>query len=301
MNIAITGGTGFVGSELSKVLIERGHTLYILTRNPSRHQDETSIKYIGWLTEEAYPEKELQNVDVFVNLAGESINSGRWTEERKQRILDSRIQATKEVIRIIESLNKKPSALINASAIGYYPASQTETYTETATNKADDFLGHTVQKWEEEASKAKALGLRTAFTRFGIILGKEEGALPKMALPYKLFVGGKVGSGKQWLSWVHLKDVAEAIAFVIETSTISGPVNITAPHPYQMNDFGKVLAQVLGRPHWIPAPAFALKLALGEMSQLVLEGQKVLPKVLEEHGYRFHFPHLKPALEDIYQ
>src|SRR5690606_2676379 len=155
--------------------------------------------------------------------------------------------------------------------------------------------------WEILASRAEEDGLRVACGRFGIILGKDEGALPLMALPYKLFAGGTVGSGKQWLSWIHVKDVARALAFALDNDQLSGAFNVTAPNPKQMKDFGKEIAHALGRPHWIPVPSFALKTALGDKSQLVLEGQRVLPTVLEQHGFQFKYPNLRSALADIYK
>jgi uncharacterized protein len=301
MKAVISGGTGFVGDALTEELLGSGYEVSILTRNPDKHESRQNVSYIKWLSDGARPEKELEGIDIFINLAGESINSGRWTEERKKRILKSRIDATQEMIRILHSLERKPSVFINASAIGIYEASETKTHTEHSMDTSTDFLAETVKRWESEAGKAKHSGVRTAFTRFGIILGKDEGALPKMALPYKLFAGGTVGSGKQWMSWVHIQDVAKAIRFVIETSRIEGPVNVTAPNPVTMKELGKTLGDVLNRPHWIPAPAFAIKAALGEMSTLILEGQKVLPSVLMENGYRFEYPQLKEALAAIYR
>ncbi|TMU83604.1 TIGR01777 family protein [Bacillus sp. BHET2] len=300
MKIAITGGTGFVGQALTAELLEHHHEVMILTRNPEKYNNHPGVTYVKWLSDGAKPEEALEGIHTFINLAGESINSGRWTDERKKRIINSRINSTQEVINIIKALEDKPACLINASAIGYYPSSTTNTYTEVSTETADNFLGETVQIWEKEAQKARQLGIRVAYSRFGIILGENEGALPRIALPYKLFAGGTVGSGKQWMSWIHIKDIARAVHFIAETDTISGPVNVTTPSPVIMKEFGKTLGAVLGRPHWIPVPPLALKVAMGEMSALVLEGQKVLPSVLLEHGFNFKYPDLKSALIDIY-
>ncbi|BCB02757.1 TIGR01777 family oxidoreductase [Bacillus sp. KH172YL63] len=301
MKIAVTGGTGFVGRALTEELLAHHHEVLILTRNPDKHEERPGVSYIKWLSDGAKPEESLEGIHAFINLAGESINSGRWTDERKKRILNSRITSTQEVLNVCKALKQKPSCLINASAIGTYPSSKTNTYTEASDERAEDFLGETVQIWEKEAEKVSGLGIRVAFSRFGIILGKDEGALPRIALPYKMFVGGTVGSGEQWMSWVHIKDIARALRFIAETESISGPVNVTAPSPVTMKEFGKTLGSVLGRPHWLPVPAFALKVAMGEMSALVLEGQKVLPSVLLEHGYQFEYPELHSALIDIYQ
>ncbi|MED1599955.1 TIGR01777 family oxidoreductase [Alkalihalophilus marmarensis] len=299
MKIAVTGGTGFIGSKLTSALTKEGHSVYILTRNPDNKPEQPSVTYIKWLSEGAKPEKELEGIDAIVNLAGESIGEGRWTEERKKKIKSSRIDATKEVISILEKLDKKPDVLVNASATGYYGNSLTETFTEESSPVERNFLSDVVIEWEKEAIKAQELGIRTVFTRFGIVLSKEEGALNRMLLPYKLFAGGPLGSGKQWFSWVHIDDVVGLILFSLKQKAAEGPINVTSPHPLQMNDFGKVVGDVLGRPHWLPAPSFALKMALGEMSTLVLDGQKVLPVKAEKLGYTYHFRDLKPALCDL--
>lgn len=298
MKIAITGGTGFVGKELTNLLLSEGHHVYILTRSDKK--SDRSITYVPWLKNGAKPEEQLQGIDAFVNLAGTSINEGRWTEEQKKKIYESRMDATNEVLRIIEALPQKPSVLVNASAVGIYPTSKHKTYTEDSSERADDFLAKTVEDWEAKAKQAEKFGVRVAYGRFGVILGKDEGALPLMALPYKLFVGGKVGTGKQWLSWVHVKDVARALYFAITTDELEGPFNVTAPRPLRNDEFGRTLGEVLHRPHAIPAPSFALKAALGEKSQLVLEGQQVLPEVLLQHGFQFEFPTAKEALTHLY-
>ncbi|KQL32479.1 TIGR01777 family oxidoreductase [Psychrobacillus sp. FJAT-21963] len=297
MKIAITGGTGFVGSELTNLLVQKGHEVFILTR--SLNKDINNVSFVKWLSGNSLPEKKLEGIDAIVNLAGESINNGRWAVEQKKKIYESRMQATDEVIRILHALEHKPKVLVNASAIGIYPASEDITYTENSLVVGTDFLAKTVQDWEVKAQTAEQLGIRVAYGRFGIILGKSEGALPLMALPYKLFVGGPIGLGKNWMSWVHVRDVAKALLFAIENN-IHGPFNVAAPDAKRMNEFGKILASVLNRPYYFPVPSFALKLALGEKSQLVLEGQHVLPEVLIENGFVFDFPNLSKALTDIY-
>ncbi|MCM3707915.1 MULTISPECIES: TIGR01777 family oxidoreductase [Cytobacillus] len=301
MRIAITGGTGFVGSALVKKLLDKKHELFILTRNTANKNPSKNLNYVQWLNDDDSPEDALESIDVFINLAGESINSGRWTDQRKKRILNSRITATREVLRIISRLEEKPYTLINASAVGYYGTSLNETFTESKRKSGTDFLAETVKFWEEEASKAEEFEVRTVFCRFGIILEKNDGALPRIALPYKLFAGGPVGTGDQWVSWIHLDDVVNGILHCIEHEQLQGPVNFTSPNPLKMKKFGKILGDVLNRPHWLPAPGFALKIALGEMSTLVLEGQKVLPEKLQTFGYDFLFPDLRSALRNIYE
>lgn len=301
MKAVIAGGSGFVGKVLTDELLKNGHQVVILTRSLKNKQNTENIHYVEWLSERSAPETYLHDIDAFINLAGESLNSGRWTEERKQQIIDSRISSTREMIRIMSKLENKPKVFINASAIGCYPVSSKQTFTEASETANDGFLSQTVAMWEKEASEAESLDIRTVLTRFGVIFGKEEGALPRMAFPYKLFAGGKIGSGRQWISWIHVRDVARAILFVMEHPEINGPVNLTAPSPERMNTIGKTLAKTLHRPHWLFVPGVALKTALGEMSTLVLDGQRVLPEKLTAHSFAFQFPTVKQALQDIYK
>ncbi|PIC70068.1 TIGR01777 family protein [Sporosarcina sp. P16b] len=297
MKVVIAGGTGFIGSILTEKLKDNGHEVVILTRKPSSKQN--GIQYVQWLTDHTSPENEVGQVDAFVNLAGVSIDDSRWSKERKKQIYDSRITATQEVLRIIRRLPKKPRVLVNASAIGIYPTSLTAEYTEDSSAIGDDFLAKTVSDWENLAGQANEMGVRTVCTRFGIVLGKEGGALPLIKLPYQLFAGGKIGSGNQWFSWVHVEDVASAILFSLENDDVEGPVNVVAPSPMHMNAFGKTIGKVLHRPHWFPVPSFAMKVALGEKSIVVLQGQHVLPKKLLANGFTFTYPSLRPALEDL--
>lgn len=299
MKVAIAGGTGFVGQVLTKLLQNNGYEVVILTRKPSKI--ENGIHYVQWLSKGAKPEEELENITAIVNLAGVSLNEGRWTEKQKTAIYDSRMSATIEIVRIIEALTNKPKVLINASAIGIYPASTTATYTEKDTKYSEDFLGTVVQHWERHAERASQFGVRVAYGRFGVILGADSMALSLMTLPYRLYVGGTVGSGQQWLSWVHVEDAARAILFAIEIESIAGPFNITAPQALRMKEFGQTIGKVLGKPHWMPVPSIAMKMVLGEKSQLVLEGQHVFPTVLQENNFQFHFPTLELALKDLFE
>ncbi len=296
MKIAISGGTGFVGKHLAQHFLSKGYSVYILTRS-KRTSSEKNLHYVQWLSESSNPASALEGVDVVINLAGKTINT-RWTEKAKKEIVDSRVESTKAIYSIINSLKQRPSVFINASAIGIYGTSVEQTFTETSTTKGTDFLAKTVEVWEKEANKMNELGVRTVLTRFGIVLG-EEGALPKMVLPYKIFAGGPLGSGGQWVSWIHIGDLVHLIHHIIHTPKITGPVNAVAPNPVQMNQLGKTIAKKLQRPHWLPAPSFALKAVLGEMSLLLLKGQRVLPeKALTSH-YQFIYPSLDKALSDI--
>ncbi|MGG1573274.1 TIGR01777 family oxidoreductase [Fictibacillus sp. NRS-1165] len=296
MKIAITGGTGLIGSAVTDLLLSDHNEVYILTRS-RKVTDDDNLHYVEWLGSSSSPEKELDGMDAFINLAGESIH-GRWTEEKKKNIMESRLQATEEVLRILGKLPEKPSVLVNASAVGYYGSAEQERFTERSSPKNENFLSAVAQKWEQKASEAKELGIRTVFTRFGVVLSKKGGALSQMEMPYKLFAGGRIGSGRQWISWVHLEDAARLIAYAIE-SEIEGPLNVTSPFPVQNNDFGKELGEIIRRPHWLPAPAFAIKTVLGEMSVLILEGQHAYPEKALQSGFKFRFPRLQEALKDL--
>jgi uncharacterized protein len=297
MKIVIAGGSGFIGQTLTQLLLAGGHSVVILTRKERKSSGK--LEYVRWLDEGVSPEKEIGNADAFVNLAGVSINDGRWSKSHQKQIYESRMFATDELLRIISLLSTKPSVLVNASAIGIYPSSKSAIYTEDSLETATDFLGKTVHDWENKAQQVEQHSIRAVMMRFGVVLGKEEGALPLMVMPYRLYVGGKVGTGEQWVSWVHVTDVVQAILFAMTNNHLSGPINVTAPAPLRMNDFGKSIGSVLHRPHWLPVPSFAMKMVLGQKSALVLEGQHVIPQVLKENGFEFKFPTLHLALEDL--
>lgn len=292
MKIAITGGTGLVGKALSNELVRSGHEVVILTRKVT--EKGYNPKFVQWLNPGDQPENELAGVEAIVNLAGATINS-KWTKEYKQKIIESRMKATTEVKRIIAALNRKPNVLINASAVGYYGTSLTGEFDEQS-EPGHDFLADTVKNWEAAANEAN---IRVVLCRFGLILAKTGGALPRMLFPYQLFAGGKIGTGSQWLSWIHIEDVIRGIIFAIEEKQLEGAVNFVSPSPLTMDQFGRTISQVLKRPHWLPVPVFAMKFALGEMSVLVLEGQKVKPEKLLTAGFSFKYPVLEKALKDI--
>ncbi|MET3698722.1 hypothetical protein SAMN05877753_10444 [Bacillus oleivorans] len=300
MKIAIAGGSGFVGKALADLCLQKGYEVTVLTRSESRASENPKLNYIQWLSPNTDPENHLDGFDCLINLSGESLNSGRWTRKRKQQIVDSRITTTKELIRILSMLEKKPSIVVQASAVGIYGTSKDQTFTEDTEDYGSDFLAETVKSWEKEAHALNQLGIRTCLARFGVILEKDGGALPLMALPYKLFAGGRLGRGDQWVSWVHLEDAARAILYIIHNPKLQGPINITSPNPSPMEEFGKTLGSVLKRPHWFPTPGLALRPVLGEKSMLVLEGQKVLPERLKQAGFTFQYPKLNQALEQIF-
>jgi uncharacterized protein (TIGR01777 family) len=237
--------------------------------------------------------------DAVVNLAGASIADGRWTTQRKALLHSSRIDTTRALMGALAKMNARPSVLVSASAIGYYGDRGDETLTEES-KAGGDFLAGLAQEWEAEALKARALGIRVVLARFGIILAREGGALPKMMLPFKIGAGGKLGSGQQWMSWVALEDVVGILRLVIENASLRGAVNIVSPQPLRNAEFTKVLAKAMRRPALFPAPAFALRLALGEMADaLLLSSQRVLPGAIEKLGYRFLQADLTSALAAV--
>ncbi|MGM8213744.1 TIGR01777 family oxidoreductase [Virgibacillus sp. W0430] len=295
MNILITGGTGFVGKRLISHLASYGYHAFVLTRSPHKYTNDRSTTYLNY----SIRPEELPTIHAVINLAGDSL-FGYWTEKKKQLILSSRLQITEKLIHIMSEMKQKPNVLINASAIGYYGTSEEKIFTEATTTPGNDFLADVATSWENKASNAAALGIRTVYVRFGVILEKTGGALPLMALPVSYFAGGKIGKGEQWISWIHLDDVIKIILFCIHHTEIAGPINATAPSPKRNKDFMKVLAKSLKRPYWFPTPSSLIRLTLGEMSELITKGQYVSPDRLLAYGYTFTYPELEKALHTIY-
>lgn len=294
MNFLITGGTGFVGKHLTLHLAKLGHYVYILTRKPERYEDYKNIVYLDYNT----TAEELPVIDGVVNLGGDSL-FGYWTEKKKERILQSRIDTTNKVIDLMEQMEQKPKVFLSGSAVGYYGTSQSVTFTEENKSPGNDFLANVVEKWESTAKRAETLGIRTVYARFGVILGS-EGALPKMSLPVKLFFGGKIGTGEQWMPWVHIVDAVRLITFCLFEEEVTGPINITAPNPEQNTNFMKALAKAIRRPFWFPTPEKLVHLATGEMSMLITKGQYVLPKKALDNNFEFTYESLPLALKNIY-
>ncbi|QYR20668.1 TIGR01777 family oxidoreductase [Paenibacillus sp. sptzw28] len=296
MKVAVTGGTGFVGGKLVDALLKRGDEVWIISRTPGRLSNESkNLRRVTWNELEASPGL-LGNLDAIVNLAGESINQ-RWTEDAKVRILQSRLDATEHIERIIAKMEKKPDVVINASGISIYGTSQEAVFDENSPPDVTDFLSGVVEKWEEAADRIDVP--RLVKLRVGIVLGRKGGAFPLMAMPYRFFVGGKVGSGKQWLSWIHIEDMTRLLLFCLDDPNISGPVNAAAPEPVTNDAFGRVLGAALRRPHWFPVPAVMLNILFGELSLLLLEGQRALPRKALSHGFEFRYPTISSAMKDL--
>jgi uncharacterized protein (TIGR01777 family) len=295
MDIIITGGLGFVGSGLSGRLLTLGHRVTAIGRSPEpKPGTPEKITYLsadtaltgGW-------QEEIDKQQVIVNLAGESIFC-RWNEKAKKKIYDSRILTTRN---IVEAMGRNQT-LINASAVGYYGFRGDEEISEK-TPPGDDFLARVCQDWEKEAERGRTKGARVALARFGIVLGKKGGALGQMVPAFKRFVGGPLGSGGQWFSWIHMADLINGLIFFMDKPELEGPFNLCAPNPVRNKDLAKTLGQVLSRPSFFPTPAVILRLILGEFGSVLLKGQRVIPKRLQENGFRFLFPQIGPALGDL--
>lgn len=292
MNFLITGGTGFIGKCLIQHLTENGHNITVLTRN--KNKTSGNIKVISDVTEIKSSDK----IDVIINLAGAPI-SKRWSKAYKQELIDSRVNTTKDIISLIERLKNKPDILISTSAIGYYGSQGDKTLDENST-PLDEFTHQLCKKWESEALEAEKYGVRVCITRLGVVLGKNGGALKQMLPAFKLGVGGRLGDGNQYFSWVHIKDVIYAFSFLIENKNEKGVYNLTAPHPVTNNDFTKALGKAINRPTAFPMPAFIVKLLFGEMGEtLLLNGQRVLPRKLQESGFQFQYSKIENALKDV--
>ncbi|MBD1908634.1 TIGR01777 family oxidoreductase [Funiculus sociatus GB2-A5] len=298
MKVAIAGGTGFVGSRLVERLLAEGHQVLILTRNPASVKPAPSVEVVAYNPKESGAwQQSISGCDAVVNLAGEPIAEKRWTPEHKQEIINSRKIGTQKIVEAISKANPKPSVLVSASAIGYYGTSETATFEESSPS-GNDFLAQVCQEWEAEAQKVKDTGTRLVIVRIGIVLAM-GGAIGKMIPPFKMFAGGPIGTGKQWFSWIHRDDLVNLILFALQQREVEGVLNATAPNPVRMNEVSQTLGEVLNRPSWLPVPAFALEVLLGDGAQVVLEGQQVLPKRTITQGFDYQYPSLKQALEEF--
>lgn len=295
MNILISGGTGLIGSELSKMLKAKGHGVKILSRKKN-----DSEGFVQWnVTQGTIDKHALEGIDAIIHLAGEGIADGNWTDERKVSIIESRVNSTRLLLTELQKGNHKVKAFISASATGYYSERGDELMYEEAM-PAKDFLGTTCVLWEQEVNKIAKLGIRTVKLRTGIVLTLDGGALKKMILPFKFGVGSALGDGKQWMSWIHAKDLCEMYIYALENEQLNGEYNAVSPKPVTNYEFSKILAEVMKKPFWAPnVPTFILKFIFGEMSAVVLGSTKASSSKIEKTGFKFEYENLKDALKNL--
>jgi len=300
VKVLIFGGTGFVGRNLIEELEDNQYQVFVVTRNREKYLESLAnkVQLLEWDTVSSLSSiDKLPEMDIVINLAGESLAEKRWTSSVKEEIKDSRVRTNRAIVTAINNSVIEPELLISASAVDYYGPRQDEKITEKE-KAGDSFLARVCRAWEEEAYKVQNESTRVVTTRFGVVLG-EEGALQRMVLPFKLYVGGPVGRGEQWLSWIHIQDLVKMIRFIMENQDLTGPVNAVSPDPVRMKDFGKTLGNVLNKPSWLPVPEFMLKIVLGQMSEVLLQGQRVYPEKISHTEFEFNFPEVKSALEDV--
>lgn len=309
MNILITGGTGFIGRALIDALVADGHQISVLTRNPDKVRDALPSGVLPFQWDGRSPEgwsHLIPTIDAVINLAGESIAgenlsailTQRWNAASKQRIQQSRVDAGNALVAAIEASPKKPEVFIQASAVGYYGACGDDEINESF-DAGDDFLAETCRLWEDSTAKLDEIGVRRAVIRTGLVLDGKAGILPIMLLPFRLFAGGKLGSGKQFVPWIHLEDEVNAIRFLLTNEKARRAYNLAAPHPLTQQELAQVVGRLLHRPSFVTTPKFILKLALGEKSTLVLDGQNAIPENLLLEGFEFKFENFELALKDL--
>jgi hypothetical protein len=305
MKLVIAGGTGFLGNPLAWTWAEEGHDVRVLTRalppGEARHEPGTGspgISRVGW-SPDGTPAPEVDGAAAVINLAGESIAGKRWSPARKQALRDSRIHPTRSLVAAIAAAATPPPVFISASGAGYYGDRGSETLSEQAP-AGEDFLAHLCVEWEAEAQKAARPGVRIACLRTGLVLEKTGGALPELARPFRFFAGGPIGSGRQYMPWIHRHDWIEMVRWIVDTPAVAGPVNVAAPHPVTNADFARALGRALHRPALLPAPRFALKIVAGEIADALLASQRAVPGVALANGYHFRYPEIEIALRGIF-
>ncbi|MBI3193412.1 MAG: TIGR01777 family protein [Ignavibacteriae bacterium] len=310
MKMILSGCTGFIGSALTQRLLDDGHTVILLTRkqfvgrDSSRPRNEMgelkfALHTIYWDGKTIGDwSKHIDGADAVINLAGELIAGKRWSVEQKKRILESRINSTRALVQAMKEAKEKPKVFISASAVGYYGSVEEGDVTETHP-KGEGFLADVCAQWETESHDAMKFGVRVVNPRLGVVLGNNGGALPKLLLPFKFGFGGWLGNGRQWFPWIHRDDVINAIVFVLVSEQVNGAVNFVAPELVNLKDFCHVLGEVIGRPSWMPVPTFVLRVALGEMSEMLLTGQNVVPHKFQVLDFKFRYPSLHEALVAI--
>lgn len=301
MKIMIAGGSGLIGSALTDSLLKDGHEVWMLSRNPAKTRAAPSVKVLEWDGKSVYHSwlGAFSQMDAIINLAGATIGQWPWSETRKKEILESRVNAGRVIAQAFEKVSPRPAVLLQASGVGYYGPRGEEAIHEEAP-AGDDFLSKVAVNWESATRIVDTMGVRRVILRTGLVLARNGGVLPLMALPVQLFAGGPIGSGQQGISWIHIRDQVRAIRFLLENERARGVFNLCAPNPVSNAHFTRALARALHRPYWLPAPAFALRLALGEMSDLLLTGQFAVPQRLVNLGFAFDFQTIQEAFADLY-
>ena len=302
MKIVIAGGTGFIGRHVSQFLIHSGHSVILLSRHTGEGKSLVNIhaRHIQWDGCIQGPwAQECEGADVAINLSGAPIADSRWTKKRKQELIDSRVQSTKALLQAISSWRNKPHTFMTASGIGFYGDRGGEVVNESST-PGEGFLRELCQVWEGAAMEGEALGLRVIPIRIGMVLGPDGGALSKMTLPFRLFLGGPILPGSQFVSWIHREDLARLILFLITHSSVKGPVNAVAPEAVTMQDFCTTLGKAMNRPSWFPVPEFMLRIALGELATMLTTGQRVHPLKALEAGFSYSYATLQTALDSLF-
>ncbi|WP_421773631.1 TIGR01777 family oxidoreductase [Gracilimonas sp.] len=297
MNILITGGTGFIGEELRTMLLKQGHNLVIVSRSPKKYEDEAAKnqRFISWDDDLA---TEMNEIDGVINLAGENLFGQRWTDAVKKRIMDSRVQSTRQLVDAIKEADQKPDVFVSASASGIY-GNRGDDVLDEGESHGNDFLAEVCEAWEAESQKATEFGVRVVNPRIGIVLEKGGGALGKMIPPFQFMVGGPIGSGEQYMSWIHRTDLCKALTFPLMNQELSGAYNVCSPNPVTMNEFADTLGNVMNRPSIFRVPTFALDIVLGEAAKPVTDSIRMQPKKLQVAEFDFHFEYLEEALADI--
>ncbi len=305
MRILIAGGSGLIGRALVDLLLEEGHEITVLSRAPDRASLPSDVTVVKWDARSVQGWAHVvEEMDAIVNLAGESIAGGgplpaRWTASRKRRILESRLLATRAIVEGIRQARSKPAVLVQGSAVGYYGGRIDDVLLDEEAPPGSDFLAEVAVQWEDASAPVEAMGVRRVVARTGLVLSNRGGSLPAILRPFHLFVGGPLGDGRQWWPWIHIQDEVRALRFLLSHEHAHGPFNLVAPNPVTNREFARIVGRVLHRPAVLSTPAFVLRLLLGEMSTLLLEGQRAVPKRLLALGYVFAFPDLEEALRDL--
>jgi uncharacterized protein (TIGR01777 family) len=300
MRVIITGGTGLIGRALAKQLAEEGHDVVVLTRDPDKASGFSSgVRLVKWDARTAQGWAEwVEGADAIVNLAGAGLADRLWTKSRKQMLVNSRVWAGQAIAEAVTAAKQKPRVLIQASAVGFYGPRKDEPISENEP-QGDDFLADLCRKWEDSSASVEPQGVRRVIIRTGLVLSSAGGVLPRLMLPIRLFVGGRVGSGRQYYPWIHLDDQVRAIRFLIDQPSAQGPFNLVAPNPLTNAEFIQSIGRAVRRPTWLPLPEFALRLLVGDLATVLVDGQRAIPTGLVDAGFDFNYPTLEEAMQAL--